>query len=237
MISFVSVLTSLLLATVGATATPVQARAGSCIPTLIPSTGANFVNGQMQLGVFFYGVGQTIQMKNLTVPLVPTFVGDPSGNGLVSVVPPPGAATLYPTSANGQITLQQRITTSPKNLTGNRKKNWLAYVVRWPRLYLNIFDWVAIWLVPISSMFVVFLKWQVPWQVSVICREPAPTVIDPSENCEDPNVAYGCSIISLADTTQCVEAGTTAGQLALVKKCAGLRYGSQIFDMYVETLA
>ncbi|KAJ7800067.1 hypothetical protein B0H13DRAFT_2688484 [Mycena leptocephala] len=181
MISFVSVLTSLLLATVSTTATPVQARTGSCIPTLIPNTGASFVNGQMLLGVFAYGVGQPIQTKNLTVPLVPTFVADPSGNGLVSVVPPPGAATLYPTSANGQITLQQRITTSPKNLTQ-------------------------------------------AWGISC-------------QNCEDPNVAYGCSIISLADTTQCVEAGTTAGQLALVKKCAGLRYGSQIFDLYVETLA
>jgi hypothetical protein len=83
MICFVSVLASLLLATISATATPVQARAGSCIPPVIPSTGASFINGQMLLGVFAYGVGQPIQTKNLTVPLVPTFVADPSGNGLV----------------------------------------------------------------------------------------------------------------------------------------------------------
>ncbi|KAJ7916363.1 hypothetical protein B0H13DRAFT_2269923 [Mycena leptocephala] len=149
---FHSVLTSLLLATA---ATPVQARAGSCIPTHIPNTGANFVNGQMPLGVHCLR-----QMKNPTVPLVPTFVADPSGNGLRD--------------------LTVRMTTSPKNL----------------------------------------------WTCGISCQ-----------NFEDPSVAYGCSIISLADTTQRVEAGTTGGQLALVKKCTGLRYGSQIFDMCVETLA
>ncbi|KAJ7800063.1 hypothetical protein B0H13DRAFT_2165304 [Mycena leptocephala] len=179
---------------VSPTATPVQARAGSCIPTLIPNTGASFINGQMLFGVFAYGVGQPIQTKNLTVPLVPTFVADPSGNGLVSIVPPPGAATLYPTSANGQITLQQRITTSPKNLKDHNSFN--AHELK---------------------------------------QHPGMGHLLPE--LRGPHVAYGCSIISLADTTQCVEAGTTAGQLALVKKCAGLRYGSQIFDLYVETLA
>ncbi|KAJ7899283.1 hypothetical protein B0H14DRAFT_2556845 [Mycena olivaceomarginata] len=179
MISFVSVLTSLLLAS-AATATPVQVRADSCVPAL-SNTGVSLVNGQMQLGVFAYTVGQPIQTKSLTIPLVPTFVADSSGNGLVSVVPPSGATTLYPTSANGQVVLQQRITTSPQNLTQ-------------------------------------------AWSLSC-------------QNCDNPSIAYGCSVISLADTTKCVQAGTGVGQVALVTKCAGLEYGSQIFDMYVRTIA
>jgi hypothetical protein len=81
MISFVSVLTSLLL-TSAATATPVQVRTDSCVPAL-SNTGVSLVNGQMQLGVFAYTIGQPIQTKSLTIPLVPMFVADSSGNGFV----------------------------------------------------------------------------------------------------------------------------------------------------------
>jgi hypothetical protein len=137
MLSIVSVLTSLLLA--GASASPLQVRAGTCNP-VVAGKGINIVNGQFQLGyppqAYFSGV--PIEAEPLTVPLVPVFSADSSGNGLLrwdssislhesraeaywiffcSVVPPPGTTTLlYPTNVNrAQIVLGSRITTPPGN--------------------------------------------------------------------------------------------------------------------------
>ncbi|KAJ7904940.1 hypothetical protein B0H13DRAFT_2024487, partial [Mycena leptocephala] len=126
MLSVVSVLTSLLLA--GASASPLQVRAGTCNP-VVAGKGINIVNGQFQLGyppqAYFSGV--PIEAEPLTVPLVPVFRADSSGNGLLSVVPPPGATTLlYPTNVNrAQIVLGSRITAPP----GNSTQGW-SYVCR-----------------------------------------------------------------------------------------------------------
>ncbi|KAJ6507525.1 hypothetical protein DFH09DRAFT_1289010 [Mycena vulgaris] len=119
MISVASVLTSLLLASASTTASPVQARAGTCTP-VVAGKGINIVNGQFQLGypsgAYFAHV--PIEAEAVTVPLVPVFRADSSGNGLLSVVPPAGATTLlYPTNENGALVLEPRITTPPGNAT------------------------------------------------------------------------------------------------------------------------
>jgi hypothetical protein len=49
MLSAVSILTSLLLASASTTASPLQARAGACNP-VVAGKGINIVNGQFQLG-------------------------------------------------------------------------------------------------------------------------------------------------------------------------------------------
>jgi hypothetical protein len=104
----------------------------------VAGKGINIVNGQFQLGypgAYFAHV--PIEAEALTVPLVPVFRADSSGNGLLrweysfsshelraeayliffcSVVPPAGATTLlYPTSENGALVLEPRITTPPGN--------------------------------------------------------------------------------------------------------------------------
>jgi hypothetical protein len=80
MLSVVSVLTSLLLAS----ASPLQARAGACNP-VVAGKGINIVNGQFQLGfpsgAYFPDV--PIEAEGLTFPLVPVFNYDSSGNGLL----------------------------------------------------------------------------------------------------------------------------------------------------------
>lgn len=84
MLSVVSVLTSLLLASASTTASPLQARAGACNP-VVAGKGINIVNGQFQLGfpsgAYFPDV--PIEAEGLTVPLVPVFNFDLSGNGLL----------------------------------------------------------------------------------------------------------------------------------------------------------
>ncbi|KAJ7766556.1 hypothetical protein DFH07DRAFT_769817 [Mycena maculata] len=120
MLSVVSILTSLLLATASTTAGPMQARAGACNPA-VAGQGINIVNGQFQLGYpsgdYFPNV--PIEAEGLTVPLVPVFNVDPSGNGLLSIVDAPaGASPLYPTNVNRtQMLLEPRITAAPGNFT------------------------------------------------------------------------------------------------------------------------
>ncbi|KAJ7834857.1 hypothetical protein B0H13DRAFT_2109208 [Mycena leptocephala] len=122
MLSIVSVLTSLLLA--GASASPLQVRAGTCNP-VAAGKGINIA--------YFSGV--PIEAEPLTVPLVPVFSADSSGNGLLRLIGfssaasslPPGTTTLlYPTNVNrAQIVLGSRITTPP----GNSTQGW-SYVCR-----------------------------------------------------------------------------------------------------------
>jgi hypothetical protein len=85
MLSVASVLTSLLLASAGTTATPVQARAGRCNPA-VAGKQINIVNGQYQLGypsgAYFPNV--PIEAEDVTIPLRPVFNVDPSGNGLLT---------------------------------------------------------------------------------------------------------------------------------------------------------
>jgi hypothetical protein len=85
MLSVVSVLTSLLLATTGTSAIAVNARAGTCSPA-VAGKKINIVNGQYQLGyppgAYFPDV--PVEAEALTIPLVPVFNVDPSGNGLLT---------------------------------------------------------------------------------------------------------------------------------------------------------
>ncbi|KAJ7331428.1 hypothetical protein DFH08DRAFT_940079 [Mycena albidolilacea] len=122
MLSVVSVLTSLLLATAGTSAIAVNARAGTCSPA-VAGKKINIVNGQYQLGyppgAYFPDV--PIEAEALTIPLVPEFNVDPSGNGLLTINNPPatGAPVLYPTinPTLTQVLLEPRITTFPGNTT------------------------------------------------------------------------------------------------------------------------
>ncbi|KAJ7503660.1 hypothetical protein B0H11DRAFT_327150 [Mycena galericulata] len=120
MLSVVSVLISLLLASASTTASPMQARAGACNP-VVAGKGINIVNGQFQLGypAGAYSPNVPIEAEALTVPLVPVFNVDASGDGLLSIAnAPAGATPLYPTTVNRtQILLEPLITTSPGNFT------------------------------------------------------------------------------------------------------------------------
>jgi hypothetical protein len=77
-------LTSLLLASANITASPLQAGAGACNP-VVADKGVNIINGQFQLGfpseAYFPDV--PIEAEGLTFPLLPVFIFDSSGNGLL----------------------------------------------------------------------------------------------------------------------------------------------------------
>ncbi|KAJ7859999.1 hypothetical protein B0H14DRAFT_3446383 [Mycena olivaceomarginata] len=179
MLSVASVLTSLLLASVGATATTVEARAARCNPD-VAGKQINIVNGQFQLGypsgAYFPNV--PIVALDVTIPLRPVFNVDPSGNGLLTFANAPSSQVLYPTiNANlTQVLLQPRITTFP----GNTTQGW----------FFN-------------------------------CH-----------SCEDPQIAYGCTVQSTG-TGQCAVIGNAAGQATAVQSCSGVGYGSQAFDVVI----
>ncbi|KAJ7715771.1 hypothetical protein B0H14DRAFT_3171199 [Mycena olivaceomarginata] len=180
MLSVASVLTSLLLASAGTTATAVQARAGRCNPA-VAGKQINIVNGQYQLGypsgAYFPNV--PIEAQDVTIPLRPVFNVDPSGNGLLTFANAPSSQVLYPTvNANlTQVLLQPRITTFP----GNTTQGWFF-----------------------------------------TCH-----------SCEDPKIAYGCTVQSTG-TGQCAVIGNAAGQTTAVQSCSGLDYGSQVFDVLIS---
>ncbi|KAJ7257627.1 hypothetical protein C8J57DRAFT_1234775 [Mycena rebaudengoi] len=52
-------------------------------------------------------------------------------------------------------------------------------------------------------------------------------------SCEDPEIAYGCTVQSTG-TGQCAVIGNTAGQTTAVQSCSGLNYGSQVFDVLIS---
>ncbi|KAJ6505010.1 hypothetical protein C8R45DRAFT_923316 [Mycena sanguinolenta] len=217
MLSVVSVLTSLLLASVGTTAAAVQARAGICHPD-VAGKQLNIVNGQFQLGypagAYFPNV--LVEAEALTIPLAPVFKVDPSGNGLLTSE---FSIPSHECTLNVSIFNKLREPSVELSSVPHHQRRLDPSSAPAPHHHLSGEHVSAPEQTSLKVQRADDIKSTQAWFFTC-------------DACNS-DIAYGCEVQS-AGTGQCAQIGTAVGQTTGVVSCTGLDYGSQIFTLHIS---